>query len=323
MPLPKHGVPSIRVSDGPNGVRGTKFFNGITAACFPCGTALGATWDTPLLHQAGVVMGEEAISKGAHVILGPTINMQRSPLGGRGFESISEDPVLAGLGAAALVKGIQETGVVATIKHFVCNDQEHERNAVNTIITERALREIYLLPFQLVVRDANPGAFMTAYNKINGTHVSENPKILRDTLRGEWGWKGWVMSDWWGPYSTSGAANAGLDLEMPGPTKYRGDLLLQAVGTFKVPQHILDERARNVLQLVNRCAASKIPEYAEEKVANTPKTSALLRKIGAESIVLMKNEGNILPLKKDKKVYLPSRQRSRSDVCCIDIDNWP
>jgi beta-glucosidase len=196
VPLPQHGVPSIRVSDGPNGVRGTKFFNGVTAACFPCGTALAATWDTPLLHSAGVLMGQEAIAKGAHVILGPTINIQRSPLGGRGFESLSEDPVLAGLGAAALVKGIQSTGVVATIKHFVCNDQEHERNGTDARVTERALREIYALAFQLVVRDGKPGAFMTAYNKVNGLHVSENPKILKDLLRGEWGWEGCVMSDW-------------------------------------------------------------------------------------------------------------------------------
>lgn len=141
-------------------------------------------------------MGDEAIAKGAHVILGPTINMQRSPLGGRGFESIGEDPVLAGLGAAALINGIQEKGVVATIKHFVCNDQEHQRNLVDSIITQRALREVYLLPFQLAVRDSYPKSFMTAYNKVNGTHVSENPKILKDILRGEWAWKGLVMSDW-------------------------------------------------------------------------------------------------------------------------------
>lgn len=141
-------------------------------------------------------MGEEAKAKGAHVILGPTINMQRSPLGGRGFESLSEDPVLAGVGAASLVNGIQETGVVATIKHFVCNDQEHERNAVDVIITDRAMREIYLLPFQIAVRDSNPASFMTAYNKVNGTHVSENPKIIGDILRKEWGWEGLTMSDW-------------------------------------------------------------------------------------------------------------------------------
>ncbi|KAH6682927.1 glycoside hydrolase superfamily [Halenospora varia] len=304
IPIKRLRIPAIRVSDGPNGVRGTKFFNGVKAACFPCGTALGATWDTELLHKAGVVMGAESKAKGSHVILGPTINIQRSPLGGRGFESLSEDPVLAGLGAAALVNGIQETNVVATIKHFVCNDQEHERNGTNAIVTERALREIYCLPFQLVVKDSQPGSFMTAYNKINGLHVSENPKFLKDLLRGEWGWKGMIMSDWWGVYSTSEAINAGLDLEMAGPTRWRGDALIQAVGVGKVHQHILDERVRNVLNLIDRVAAAKVPEDAQEKTADTPETAALLRKIGSESIVLMKNEDKILPLSKEKKTLI-------------------
>lgn len=141
-------------------------------------------------------MGKETIAKGAHVILGPTVNMQRSPLGGRGFESFSEDPVLAGSSAAAIVNGIQETGVVASIKHFIANDQEHQRMAVDSIITERALREIYLLPFQIAVRDSKPGSFMSSYNKLGGTHVSENKRILGEILRKEWGWEGLIMSDW-------------------------------------------------------------------------------------------------------------------------------
>jgi beta-glucosidase len=141
-------------------------------------------------------MGKEAIAKGVHVLLGPTVNMQRSPLGGRGFESFSEDPVLSGNCAAAVVSGIQQTEVVATIKHFVANDQEHQRMAVDAIVTERALREIYLLPFQIAVRDSSPGAFMTSYNKVNGTHVSENARFLQGILRGEWGWDGTVISDW-------------------------------------------------------------------------------------------------------------------------------
>ncbi|EHK98305.1 putative beta-glucosidase I [Glarea lozoyensis 74030] len=240
------GIPAIRMSDGPNGVRGTKFFNGVKAACFPCGTGLGATWDVDLLRQAGQLMGDESKSKGSHIILGPTINMQRSPLGGRGFESLSEDPVLAGLGAAAL----------------------------------------------------------TAYNKVNGIHVSENDKILKGILRGEWGWEGMVMSDWWGTYSTSEAINAGLDLEMAGPTRWRGMALQQAVSVGKVHQHVLDERVRNVLNLINRVSAAKIEEYAPELTADTPETAAFLRKIGGESIVLMKNEDKILPLSKDKKTLI-------------------
>lgn len=195
-PIPRLGIPSIRTSDGPNGIRGTHFFNGVSAACFPCGTALGATWDPPLLRQAGILMGQEARLKGAAVVLGPTVNMQRSPLGGRGFESFSEDPVLSGLCAAAIIAGIQEQGLLATIKHFVANDQEHERAAVDVIVSERALREIYLLPFQIAVRDASPAAFMTAYNKINGLQVSENPKFIQEILRQDWGWEGLIMSDW-------------------------------------------------------------------------------------------------------------------------------
>ena len=283
-------------------MRGTKFFNGVPAACFPCGTALGATFNQELLEEAGRTMGAEAKAKGAHVILGPTINMQRGPLGGRGFESLGEDPVLAGLGAAAIVRGIQATGVLATVKHFVCNDHEHKRNAVQAIISERALREIYALPFQLAVRDADPGSFMTAYNGVNGTYCSESPKLLDDVLRREWGWDGMVMSDWYGCYSVTEAALAGLDLEMPGPTRFRGEALKFNVTTDKVRSHILDQRARAMLEFVKKCAAAGVPENAPEKTAETPETAELLRRIGNEGIVLLRNENNILPFKKDKKV---------------------
>ncbi|CAJ2502975.1 Uu.00g103690.m01.CDS01 [Anthostomella pinea] len=302
--LPQHGIPSLRLSDGPNGVRGTKFFNGAKAACFPCGTALGATFNQSLLLEAGKKMGEEAKVKGAHVILGPTINMQRGPLGGRGFESLGEDPFLAGLGAAALINGIQSTGVQATIKHFVCNDHEHKRNAVQAMISERALREIYALPFQLTVRDSNPGSFMTAYNGVNGTYCSENPKLLEQMLRGEWGWKGMVMSDWYGTYTTTEAAIAGLDLEMPGPPRYRGDPLKFSVTTDKVRTHILDQRVRTMLEFIKTCAASGVKENAPEGTADTPETAELLRRIGNEGIVLMKNDNSVLPLLKDQKTLV-------------------
>jgi beta-glucosidase len=178
-------------------VRGTRFFNGVPAACLPCSTALGATWDTDLVEKLGALLGEEARAKGAHVLLGPTINIQRSPLGGRGFESFSEDGVLSGTLAGHYCRGIQSQGVGATLKHFVCNDQEHERMAVNTIITQRALRENYLLPFQQALKICQVACFMTAYNKVNGLHMSENPAIIEDILRKEWGWNGLVMSDWY------------------------------------------------------------------------------------------------------------------------------
>ncbi|MCJ1283038.1 hypothetical protein MMC26_002365 [Xylographa opegraphella] len=299
-PIPRLGVPSIRTSDGPNGIRGTKHFAGIPAACFPCGTALGATWDVELLLEAGRLMAEEARLKGAAVILGPTVNIQRSPLGGRGFESFAEDPVLSGSCAAAIVNGIQERGIIATIKHFVANDQEHERLAVNAMISERALREIYLKPFQIAVRDSKPDSFMTAYNRVNGVHVSENPGIIRDILRTEWKWEGLIMSDWFGTYSTSEAVNAGLDLEMPGPPRWRGSVLSHALLAKKVHPHVLDERVREVLRFVKKAMATGIKENAEEKTGDTPETAKLLRKIAADSVVLMKNEKNILPLSKEK-----------------------
>lgn len=202
-PVHRLGVPAIRVSDGPNGVRGTTFVNGVPAACFPCGTGLAATWDTELIKSGGALMGKEAIAKGASCILGPTSNMQRSPLGGRGFESYSEDPVLAGAMATAVVVGIQSTGVSATVKHFVCNDQEHERQVVSAVVTERALREIYLMPFQLTERDARPDAYMTSYAALNGVHCSEDSRLLKGILRGEWGFDGIVMSDWYVEVSRS------------------------------------------------------------------------------------------------------------------------
>ena len=194
--IPRLGIESIRLSDGPNGIRGTKFFGSVPSACLPCGTAIGATFDAELAVRIGHLQGDQARAKGAHVVLGPTINMQRGPLGGRGFESFSEDPVLAGTIAGKYCLGLKEKNIVPTLKHFVCNDMEHERMAVNAIVSSRALREIYLLPFQIAIDIAQPGAIMTAYNKVNGVHAAEHPDLLEKILRKEWGWKGLVMSDW-------------------------------------------------------------------------------------------------------------------------------
>ncbi|OOF92137.1 glycoside hydrolase family 3 protein [Aspergillus carbonarius ITEM 5010] len=302
--IPRLNIPALRMSDGPNGVRGTRFFNGVPAACFPCATALGATWDAQLLHEVGQLMGEESIAKGSHIVLGPTINTQRSPLGGRGFESFAEDGVLSGTLAGNFCKGLQAKGVAATLKHFVCNDQEHERMAVDSIVTPRALREIYLLPFQLAMRICPTACVMTAYNKVNGTHVSENKAIITDILRKEWKWDGLVMSDWFGTYSTSDAIEAGLDLEMPGKTRWRGTALAHAVSSNKVPEFVLDERVRNILNLINWVEPLCIPDNAVEKALNRAQDQALLRRAAAESVVLMKNEDNRLPLSKDKSVLI-------------------
>ncbi|KAH6880813.1 glycoside hydrolase superfamily [Thelonectria olida] len=313
--VPRLNVPSIRMSDGPNGVRGTRFFNGVPAACFPCGTGLAATWNTSLLREAGSLMGAEARAKGAHVLLGPTVNIQRSPLGGRAFESFSEDPVLSGLCAASVISGIEQTGVVASIKHFVANDQEHERMAVNAIVTERALREIYLLPFQIAVRDANPGSFMTAYNKVNGTHVSDNREMIEKIVRKEWGWQGLVTSDWYGTYSTVESLEAGLDIEMPGPTRWRGQMLLHAIMSNKIRLETVNERVRQVLKLVHRASLTGIPENAPEEGRDTPETASLLRKVAGESIVLLKNENDALPFKKDKTVAVIGANAKTAVYC--------
>ncbi|KAL2010550.1 hypothetical protein VTN00DRAFT_6357 [Thermoascus crustaceus] len=313
--VPRLNIPALRTSDGPNGVRGTRFFNGVPAACLPCATGLGATWDTELLEKLGRLLGEEAKAKGAHVLLGPTINIQRSPLGGRGFESFSEDGVLSGTLAGYYCKGVQEEGIAATPKHFVCNDQEHERMAVNSIVTQRAMREIYLLPFQQALKICDAACIMTAYNKVNGLHASENKAIIDDILRKEWGWKGLIMSDWFGTYSTSEAVNAGLDLEMPGKTRWRGQALVHAVSSNKVPERILDERVRKVLNLVNFAHNSGIPEGAEEKWLNRPEDQALLRRAAAESVVLMRNNGNILPFDKNKPVAVIGPNSKVASYC--------
>ncbi|KAG2419655.1 hypothetical protein HFD88_004451 [Aspergillus terreus] len=300
-PIPEFNVPSIRTTDGPNGIRGTKFFGGIPAACLPCGTALGATWDRDLIYQAGKLLGDECIAKGAHCWLGPTINMQRAPTGGRGFESFAEDPHLSGILAKSIILGCESKGVISTVKHFVGNDQEHERRAVDVLVTQRALREIYLRPFQIVARDAKPGALMTSYNKINGKHVVEDARML-NLVRDEWKWNPLIMSDWYGTYTTIDSMNAGLDLEMPGVSRYRGKYIESAVQARLIKQSTIDARARKVLEFVKQASQVQVSEV--ERGRDFPEDRALNRKVCANSIVLLKNE-DILPLPKDvKKIAL-------------------
>ncbi|CAI6087209.1 unnamed protein product [Clonostachys chloroleuca] len=295
-------IPSIRLSDGPNGVRGTHFFDSTPSACLPCGTALGATFDTDIAERIGHLLSDEAHAKGAHVVLGPTINIQRSPLGGRGFESVSEDPVVSGVIAGHYVRGLQKSGVSATLKHFVCNDMESERMAVDSLVTPRAMREIYLLPFMIATELGKPRAFMTSYGKVNGTHCSENSHVLQDILRDEWKWDGLVMSDWFGTYSTSEAINAGLDLEMPGATRWRGVALSHAVSSNKVKMSVLDDRVRNILKLIKHgLEETSIPPNAPEKQLDTPEHIALLREASAKSLVLLKNDNQILPFDPNMK----------------------
>ncbi|KAI5477363.1 glycoside hydrolase family 3 protein [Pseudohyphozyma bogoriensis] len=293
--IPSAGIPRVRVSDGPNGVRGQRFFNGTPASCFPCGTGIAASWDVDLVEEIGAALGDEARAKGAHIVLGPTTNMLRSPLGGRGFESYSEDPHLAGLITSAYINGMQGKGVSACVKHFVGNDQEFERFSSDSVIGERALREIYLEPFRLAIKHSKPDTFMTSYNRINGTHVSENHRILQKILREEWGFDGMVMSDWTGVVSTAESIQAGLE----GPTVMRGAAVLRQIGGGKISEEDdIDPRVRLILGQVNKAIASGIPFDADEASVDTPELRALLRKAASSATVLLKNDAGILPLNK-------------------------
>jgi beta-glucosidase len=234
------GIPALKVTDGPNGARGRQIFGGVSAACFPVGIAMAATWNTDLLEQVGMALGEEAKTKGAHILLAPTVNIHRSPLSGRNFECYSEDPYLTARLAVAYIKGVQSQNVGTALKHFVCNDSEFERMSISSEVAERPLREIYLLPFETAVKEVQPWSVMSSYNRINGTFACDNAYLLTDILKGEWGFEGFVISDWFGTKSTVEAANAGLDLEMPGPPQWMGDGLLQAVKEGQVDKPTID-----------------------------------------------------------------------------------
>ena len=236
-------------------------------------------------------------------MLAPTINIQRSPLGGRAFESFSEDPTLSGLIAASYINGLQGEGVSATIKHFVGNDQEHERMGEDSVISQRALREVYLRPFQIAQKLSTPWAYMTSYNKVNGTHVSEHQQLLGDILRKEWKHDGLVMSDWYGTYSVSESINAGLDLEMPGPARWHEPgLVAHLINAHKIDPRTIDRNAASVLRWGQKLAKLN-PDivYAapsEEKTRYDEKEAdaKILRRVGAEGIVVLKNENSVLPV---------------------------
>jgi beta-glucosidase len=296
--IPRLGIPALRVTDGPNGARGGHFGGGATAACFPCGSALAATWSPALVEAVGGALGEEARTKRAHVLLGPTVNMHRSPLGGRHFEGYSEDPLLAARTAAAYVRGVQSRGVAACVKHFVANDSEFERMTISSELDARTLRELYLPPFEAAVREAGAWALMAAYNGVNGPTCSAHAALLTELLRDEWGFDGLVMSDWYGTKDTVESAKNGLDLEMPGPPRFFGAQLAAAVERGEVTEALLDEKVRRLLRLLARTGALDEPaEPLPEQAIDRADHRALARRASVESIVLLRNEGGVLPLR--------------------------
>jgi beta-glucosidase len=290
------GVPSIKVSDGPNGARGGgAFIGGVTAAAYPAAIALAASWNVDLVREVAEDLAQEAKSKGARVLLAPTVNIHRSTLNGRNFECYSEDPFLTSELAVAYILGLQSQGVGATVKHFIGNESEYQRTTISSDIDERTLREIYLPPFEAAVKRANTWALMTSYNRLNGTYVSERAELVNGVLKREWGFEGVVMSDWDGTRSTAEALNAGLDLEMPGPGIYRREKLVEAYKSGLVASTAIREAAQRILRLIERVGAFDDPTIAEERAEDRPHTRALIRRAGAEGIVLLKNAG-ALPL---------------------------
>lgn len=304
--LPGKGIPAITLSDGPNGVRkqaGAADHLGLNpsvpATCFPTSSATACSWDEKLGEAVGEALGEEAAAQEVAVLLGPGLNIQRSPLCGRDFEYFSEDPILAGRMAAAYVRGIQKNGVSACPKHFAVNSQELRRMASDSVLDERTLRELYLTGFEIVVKEAKPKTIMTSYNLINGTYANENARLLQDILRKDWGFDGAVVTDWGGSNDHALGVKNGSTLEMPCPGGDSIRELMKAVRDGKISEADVDARLDEMLELVLSTHA------AVEKAPRTFDTAAhhkLARRAAAESIVLLRNEGGILPLKPNEKL---------------------
>ncbi|AWZ03365.1 MULTISPECIES: glycoside hydrolase family 3 C-terminal domain-containing protein [unclassified Streptomyces] len=288
--VPEIGLRSLVFSDGPIGVRGVRWTADDPSVALPSPTALAAAWDPALARRAGRLLAQEARRKGVHVLLAPTVNLHRSPLGGRHFECYSEDPYLTGAVGSGYVNGVQDGGVGTTVKHFVGNDAETDRFTVDSVIAPRPLRELYLAPFEAIVANAHPWGIMTAYNRVNGVYMSENAHLVNEVLRAEWGFDGCNVSDWMAARSTTGDILGGLDVVMPGPACVYGAPLADAVRSGEVPEAAVDEAVRNVLRLAARVG---ILEGAPAVVGEVPAPvdgQALARELAARGFVLVRNE---------------------------------
>lgn len=303
------GVPNMTMSDGPHGIRkqegaGDQLgLNGsLPAACFPTAATMANSWDPQLGEEMGRYLGEEAACQDVDVLLGPGMNIKRSPLCGRNFEYFSEDPYLAGKMAAGYIRGIQSYGVAACPKHFAANSQELRRMASDSVMDERTLREIYLTAFEIAVKESDPHAIMTAYNRVNGVYANENKHLIRDILKGEWGFHGFAVSDWGGSNDHVAGVAAGSHMEMP-TTGGDSDLeLLEAVKAGRIRESWLDQMLDELLDVVfetTKAVAKKKGQKFDIQAHH-----AMAMKASEESAVLLKNEGNILPLKKGTKVAL-------------------
>jgi beta-glucosidase len=301
--LEQYAIPSIILTDGPHGLRkqvaaadNLGLNRSVPSTCFPTASATACSWDRGLLREMGEALGEEARQEGVSIILGPAVNIQRNPLGGRNFDYFSEDPYLAGEMAASWIQGVQSQGVGVAIKHFAGNNQEKLRMTSDSLIDERALREIYLPAFEKAVKAARPAAVMCAYNKLNGTYCSDNSYLLRDILRIEWGYEGVILTDWGAMNDRVKAFEAGLDLEMPGGVGYYDRAVLAAIQSGELPEEKLDESVDRLLELVLSAHANQRVDYHAHH--------ALARKIAANSAVLLKNQDHLLPIGIHQKIAL-------------------
>lgn len=322
--IPRLGIPSIKMADGPMGIRSWLGSSAITSknmsarqfssTAFPAGIMMAATWDPAMLELEGHTIGAEMNSIGRDMILGPTVNIQRTPLWGRNFEGYGEDPYLAGQLAVPYIKGVQSQGVIPSVKHFDANNEEFERHRIDEAIDERTLHEIYMPAFKAAVQQGGVWSVMSAYNKVNGTYCAENAYLLTDVLRKDWGFKGFVVSDWGSTYSTAPTVNAGMDLEMPGGERARtwlakpetqksgngGDWLapekvLAALKAGEISETTLDRNVGRILYVIFASGQFDHPHTASAEI-DTPEQRAVARHAADEGIVLLKNAGNLLPL---------------------------
>jgi beta-glucosidase len=304
------GLAPMALSDGPTGVKGLS--GTAPASLLPNATTLACSWDEALLHEAGELLADEAVRQGVDVVLGPTINLHRSPLGGRLFECFSEDPLLTGRLAAALVRGLQSRGVGACLKHLVGNEAETERHTVDVQIDDATLREVYLLPFEIAVADANPWAIMAAYNRVNGVPATEQDAVINGVVKGEWSYDGVVVSDWFATTSTGPAITGGLDLVMPGPMGPWGPALVQAVETGAVPESLVDDAVHRLLRLADRVGAlgAPGPRPVQPPQPTDDDRRATLRRSATAGMTVLVNDG-VLPLTAGTRVALlgvPARE---------------
>jgi len=300
-PIDRLGIPSIRMADGPHGVRKTiegQFGNAEAATCYPTAVTLASTWNTDLAYDMGAALGKESQAMDVQILLGPGTNIKRSPYGGRNFEYFSEDPILSGKFSSAYIQGVQSEGVGVSLKHYAVNDQEHQRMTISAEVSTRALHEIYLRPFEMAVREAKPTTLMSAYNKINGTYASNSEYLLNEVLRKQWGFDGLVMTDWGAVDDRVQGIRARLHLQMPADGGINDQKIIAAVKAGELPVSELDDTVRSLLQVTLNLDEDKGKYAAYDQQAH----HQLAYKVAAEGMVLLKNDNKILPLNTGEKL---------------------